>query len=175
MVHFVSFNVDGAERAGRAEVLAGTAADTFVLVHGRHLYSAAWTFVVYHLDGSSRAMACAVATTDVIGQHNAILLDPHGMTYMDASLFLSGNGLDGTGMADLAAAGAFGTAVAALKRHRGLHEVHQVGGGTQDVVRATRNTELAGRAMLFQMTDGDRTWRGYGCFPFGCLLVFDDC
>ncbi len=135
MVHFVSFNVDGAERAGRAEVLAGTAADTFVLVDGRHLHLAVRAFIVYHLDGTSGAMTCAVAATDAVGQHHAVLLDPYGVTHMDAGLFLTGNGLDGTSRADLAATGAFGATVAALKRHHRLHKVHQVGGGTQDVVR----------------------------------------
>ena len=115
MVYFIPFHINRAKRSGRAEVLAGTAADAFVLVHGRHLYSAVWPFVVYHLDGSSRAMTCAVATTDVVGQHNAIFLDPNGMPRMDNGLFLSRNGLDGTRRTYLAAAGAFGTAVAALK------------------------------------------------------------
>ena len=124
MVHFISFHINCAERSGRAEVLAGAAADAFVFVDGRHLYLAVRTFVIHHLDSSSGAVACTVATADAIGQHNAILLDPYGMSDMDASLFLTGDGLDGTGRADLAAAGAFGTAVAALKRHCGLHEVH---------------------------------------------------
>ena len=96
-------------------------------------------------------MTCTVAATDAVGEHYAIFLDPYGMTYMDVGFFLTGYGLDGTGGADLAATGAFGATVTALKRHHRLHEVHQVGGGTQDVVRATRNTELAGRAMLLHV------------------------
>ena len=137
MVHFVSFHVNCAERSGRAEVLAGTAADAFVLVHSRHLHLAVWSFIVYHLDGTSGAMTCAVAAADAVGQYHAVLLDPNGMSDMDVGLFLTGNGLDGTSRADLAATCAFGAAVAALKRHDGLHEVHQVGGRTQDIVRAT--------------------------------------
>ena len=136
MVHFISFHVNCAERSGRAEVLAGTAADAFVLVHSRHLHLAVWSFIVHHLDGTSGAVACAVAATDAVGQHNAIVFDPYGVTHVDVGLFLTGNGHDGTGRADLAAACAFGATVAALKRHHGLHKVHQVGGGTQDVVRA---------------------------------------
>ena len=134
MVHFISFHVNCAERSGRAEVLAGTAADAFVLVHSRHLYLAIWAFVIHHLDSSSGAMSCTVAAADAVGQHHAVLLDPNGMTHMDVGLFLTGDGLDGTGRADLAAAGAFGATVAALKRHHRLHEVHQIGGRTQDVI-----------------------------------------
>ena len=135
MVHFISFHINRAEWSGRAEVLAGAAADAFVFVHGRHLYRSVWTFVVYHLDGSCRAMAGAVATTDAVGEHYAIVFNPYGMTHMYAGLLFPCDGFDGTGRADLAATRAFGATVAALKRHRGLHEVHQVSGGTKDVVR----------------------------------------
>ena len=136
MMHLIPLHINCTERAGRAEVLAGTAADAFVFVHGGHLYFAVRTFVVNHHDGTCGAMTCAVAATDAIGQHHAVLLDPYGVTHMDASFFLTGNGLDGTSRADLAATCAFGATVAALKRHHGLHKVHQIGGGTQDVVRA---------------------------------------
>ena len=89
MVHFVSFHVNCAERSGRAEVLAGTAADASVLVDGRHLYLAIWAFIVYHLDGTSGAVSCAVAATDAIGQYDTVVFDPYGMTYMDVGLFLT--------------------------------------------------------------------------------------
>ena len=89
MVHFVSFHVNCAERSGRAEVLAGTAADAFVLVHGRHMYLAIWAFIVHHLDGTSGAVACAVAATDTVGQYDTVVFDPYGMTYMDVGLFLT--------------------------------------------------------------------------------------
>ena len=123
MMHFISFHINRAKRSGRAEVFAGTAADAFVLVHGRHLYFPVWSFIVYHLDGTCRAVACAIAATHTIGQYDAIIFNPNGMTHMDTSFFLTGNGLDGTSGADLAASRAFGTAIAALKRHRRLHEV----------------------------------------------------
>ena len=74
------------------------------------------------------------------------------MPDMDVSLFLSCDGLDGTSWTDLAASCTFGTAVAAFKRHDGLHEVHQVGGGTQHVVGATRHAELTGCAMLLHVS-----------------------
>ena len=134
MVHFIPFHVNCAEWSGRAEVLAGAAADAFVLVDGRHLHLAVRAFIVHHLDGTSGAMPCAVAAADAVSQHHAVLLDPNGMTHMDVGLFLTGDGLDGTGRADLAASRAFGTTVTALKRHHRLHEVHQIGGGTQDVI-----------------------------------------
>ena len=73
------------------------------------------------------------------------------MTDMLHGLLFSRNGLDGTSGADLAATRAFGTAIAALKRHHGLHEMHQVGGRTQHVVRAIRDTELTGCAMLLHV------------------------
>ena len=135
MVHFISFHINRAEWSGRAEVLAGAAADAFVFVHGRHLHGAVLAFVVHHLDGSRGAVTCTVATRYTIGQYHAIVFNPYGMTYMDAGLLFPCDGFDGTGRADLATSRAFGATIAALKRHRGLHEAHQVSGGTQDVVR----------------------------------------
>ena len=125
-MHLVPFHKNRAEWAGGAEVLAGTAAYALVLVNSRNLHCAVRAFVVYHLDSSCRAVTCAVAAADTVGQHHAIVLDPYGISHMDICLLLTGNGLDGTGRADLAAAGAFGTAVAALKRHDRLHEVLEV-------------------------------------------------
>lgn len=135
MMHLIPFHINCAERSGRAEVFAGAAADAFVLVHGRHLHRAVRAFVVYHLDGTRGAVAGAVAAADAVGEHHAVFLNPYGMTHMDTGLFLTCDGLDGTGRADLAASRAFRATVAALKRHRGLHEVHQVGGRTQNIVR----------------------------------------
>ena len=123
-MYFVSFHINRTERSGRAEVLTSATAYALVLVHGRHLHLAFRAFIVYHLDGTSGAMTCAIAATDAVGQHHTVLLDPNGMTHVDAGLFLTGNGLDGTGRADLAAACAFGATVTALKRHHRLHEVH---------------------------------------------------
>ena len=122
-MHFIPFHIYRTERTGWAEVFAGAAADALVLVHGGYLYCAVRTFIVYHLDGSCWAVTCAVAAADAIGQHHTIVLDPYGMTHMDVCLLLTGNGLNGTGRTDLAAAGAFGAAIAVLKRHRGLHEM----------------------------------------------------
>ena len=123
----IPFNIDRTKRPCGAEVLAGAAADTFVLVNGRHLHCAVRAFVVDHLDGTSGAVAGTVAAADAVGQHHAVFLDPYGMTDMLYGFLFSCDGLDGTCGAHLAASCAFGTAVAALERHRGLHEVHQVG------------------------------------------------
>ena len=123
MMHFISFHINCAERSSRAEVLAGTAADAFVLIHGRHLHLAIWTFVVYHLNGTCGAVACAIAATYTIGQYGAIIFNPNGMTHMDAGLLFPCDRFDGTSGADLAASRAFGTTIATLKRHRRLHEV----------------------------------------------------
>ena len=85
-MHFIPFHVNRAKWSGRAEVFAGTAADAFVLVHGRHFDSAVRAFVVNHHNGSCWAMAFAVAAADTIGQYDTIIFNPYGMTHMDAGL-----------------------------------------------------------------------------------------
>ena len=111
MMHFIPFNINRAEWAGGAEVLAGTAADALVLIDGGHLMA----FVVNHLDGSRGAMTGAVAARNAIGQNNAVVLHPNGMADMDSGLLLTGNGLDGTSGTNLAASRTFRTAIAALE------------------------------------------------------------
>ena len=64
MMHLIPFHINRTKRSGGAEVLAGTAADAFVLVDGRYLHRAVRAFVVHHRDGASGAVACAVAATD---------------------------------------------------------------------------------------------------------------
>ena len=132
----IPFHINRAERSGGAEVLAGAAADAGVFIDGRHLHRAVRALVVHHRDGSRGTVAGAVAAADTVGEDHTVLFDPHGMTDMLHGLFFPRDGLDGAGGADLATARAFGTAVTALKRHRGLHEMLQVGGGTQDIVGA---------------------------------------
>ena len=115
MMSYIPFHINRAKRSGRAEVFAGTAADAFVLVHGRHLHLAVRAFVVNHLNGSSRAVTRAVAARNAIGQNHTVFLDPYGMSDMDVGLCLACDRFDGTRRADLAATCAFGTAVATLK------------------------------------------------------------
>ena len=173
MVHFVTLNINCAERSGRAEVLASATTDALVIVYSRYFHRTVWAFVINHLDGSRGAMASAVAATDTVGQNYTVFLNPHGMTGMDGGFFLTGYGLDGTSRAYLAAPCAFRTAIAALKRHDGLHKFHKVGGGTQHIVRTTRNAKLASRAMLFKMARRHRTRRRYRCLAFRGFLVLD--
>ena len=115
MMCYIPFHIDRAERAGRAEVLAGTTADAFVFVDGGHLYRSVRSFVINHLDGSCGAVAGAVAARYAVSQDHAVVLHPNGMADMDGGLFLARDGLDCTGRAYLAAPCAFGTAIAALK------------------------------------------------------------
>ena len=174
-MHFISLDINRAERSGRAEVLASTTTDTFVFIHGGHFHRAVRAFVVNHLYGSHRAVAGAVAATYAIGQNHAVFLHPHGMTSMNGGLFLSRNGLDGTSGTDFAATCTFGSAVATLKRHYGLHEVLQVGRRPQHIVRAARHAKLAGCAMPLQMSDADGSGRRDDGVALGGFLVLDDC
>jgi hypothetical protein len=151
MMHHIPFHVNCAKWSSGAEVFASTAADAFVFIHSRHFHRAIWTFVIYHLDGTSGAVAGTVTARNAIGKYNAILLHPHGMAGMDGGLFLSRDGLNGTRRTDLAASCTFGTAVAALKRHHGLHKVLEVSGGAQNIVRTTRYAKLASCAMLLHV------------------------
>ena len=73
--------VDGAEGVGGAEVLASSATNALCLVdsgdHHRHLIiGIKW----FHLNGSSRTVAFAVAAFYSVGNGNTVLFNPYGMS-----------------------------------------------------------------------------------------------
>jgi hypothetical protein len=86
MMHFIPFHINRAKRSGGAEVLAGTTADAFVFVHRRHFDGTVRSFIIHHLDGTRRAMALTIATTDAIGQNDAVFFYPYGMADMYGGL-----------------------------------------------------------------------------------------
>ena len=113
-MHFMSFHIDGREGTCGTEVFTGTAADATVLVDGGHQDGLSIVFVIHHLDGSCGTVAGAVAATDAIGEHYAVVFDPYGVADMDDGLLFFSDGFDSTGGTDLAAFGTFGTAIARL-------------------------------------------------------------
>ena len=94
-MHFVPFDVDGAEGTRGTQILAGSTAYATTLVDGRDVGR---LFVVgigqYHLDGSYRTMTGTVVTTHPVIQGNTVLLDPDGMSYLGRCLHLMTDGLD---------------------------------------------------------------------------------
>ena len=166
--------MNGTVRAGRAEVLAGAAADAAALVHGGYLQGCRIVRILgNHHDGSDRAVAGAVAAGNAVAFDDAQAAVDRRRTDVEGRLLLRGEGLDGTGGADLGALDAFGAAVAAFITHLRLHEMRQVHGRTQHVVRAVRDAELAGRAAVVKVFDAVRSERGQGRGPLRNLLVQD--
>ena len=74
-------------------------------------------------------------------------------------LFLAGDLFDGAGGAQLAAAGALRTAEALLVAHLRLHEVFEVRGGPEHVVRAFGHTQLAAGAVPIEVFDASGAGR----------------
>lgn len=152
-MYFMSLDHDGRVGTGWAYVFAGTAADAGTFVDG--WYPRGFLIVLverYHFDGSYRTVPGTVTTLYTVSYRNAELLNPLCMTYLYARLFLTVDRLDGSGRTYLGTACAFGTAVAAFIRHRGQHEVHQVGRGAQHIVGTFADTELAASAVLLEVS-----------------------
>lgn len=80
----MTFYIDGTERTGRTEILAGTASDAALVVYNRYFGGIRIVFVRwYHLYCPDRAVSGTVATFDTIGQRHTIFLYPYGMSYLD--------------------------------------------------------------------------------------------
>ena len=131
-VYFVSFDIDSGEGSCGAYILTLAASDTFLLVHGGHFA----LFGLNHHDGVHRAVSCAVAAADMVGEDDAVLFDPHGVSYLCVEFLLLCYGVDSVGGAYISASCAVGGAVAAFVRHLRLHEMKEVVSGSEHLVRA---------------------------------------
>ena len=166
-MYFMSLNVDSGERTSGTNILAGTAAYTGFLVDDRH-HGRLLVILVehHHLNGSCWAVAGTVATLHAVGDRHTVLLDPHGMAYLDRRLL----GLvyldDGSCGTDFRTTCTLRTAVTALIRHHRQHQVHQIAAGAEHLIGALRHTKLATRAVLGKMIKGERTRRRQRCLTF---------
>ena len=133
----VTFNINGTERSGGAEVLTCAAADALAWLDSRNHDGLTVVLGFHPLDGSCGAVVGAVVAVDPFCDYHAVVFEPNGMSHVDGGLFFFADGFDGTSGADLAASDAFRTAVADFERHGGLHEMAQVGGWPQHVVRTS--------------------------------------
>ena len=122
----MSFHVDGAEWPCGTQVLTGTAADTLRLVHGgdhhRHLIIGIKRF---HLNGTGRTVAFAVAAFHPVGNGNTIFLDPDGMSDLRTRLLLQGNRFNSPCRTNLRTAVTLRSAIPPFIAHRGLHQGEQ--------------------------------------------------
>ena len=76
----MAFDINGAERTRRTQVLACAAPDAPLGIDGRNPDGAHVVAVGgHHQDSSRGTMAGAVAALHTVGQRNAILSDPYGM------------------------------------------------------------------------------------------------
>ena len=84
-MHFVAFDINGREGAGGTEVLAGSAAYAFGFVDSGNISAQLVVGIQgHHLYGSRGAVARAVVAVDMVVDRYAVLLNPHGMTYLYA-------------------------------------------------------------------------------------------
>ena len=163
-MHLVTLDIDGRERARRTDILTGTAADAHILIDYGNLQRLLIIRIGrYHLDGTSRTVTSTVAARHTVGERNTVLLDPDGMANLNRGFLHLVEWLNRSGRAHIRTARALRTTIATLVRHRGLHQVHQVGRGTEHMVRALRDTELAPRAVRGEILERERTRRCEWC------------
>ena len=134
-VRLVAFHIDSREWARRTNVFAVSASDAFLSIYGGYLMFGISRF--YHDDSAGRAVALAVAATDAIAQHHAVVFDPHGMTNLNSGFVSRLVEMDSASGTHISAGMAGGRAVTEVERHLGLHE----GGGahrrTEHVLRTS--------------------------------------
>ena len=109
----------------------------------------------YHLYGSCGAFACAESAWFAVFDGYAEVACPYGVSDLYGCSFFDGDGLYGGCGADFRASCAFGAAVSAFEAYFGLHEVVEAAAGSEYVVGACVDAELAGCAVCAQVSDGE--------------------
>ena len=190
-MHFVSLDVDGADGTRWAEVLASTATDALLFVDdGNEQDFISWDFLTvgiapaptvlmhasmqgYHLYGFGRTFAGTESARFLVLDGNTEVTRPHSVSYLYCCPLFNGDGMYCRGRADLGTTCAFRSAIAFLEAYLGLHEAVEAAAGTQHVVGACVDAQLAGRAMTAEVAYRKRTRR---CDEFLAtrFLLLDD-
>ena len=171
----MSFHIDCAERACRTQVLTCAAADAAFGIDNGYLGGLRIPGVrSHHLYGADWAVAGAVAALHLIGDADAILLYPYGMTYLDGRLVCRRDFQNRARRTYFRTFRTFGPAVAELVRGHGLHERRQRGRRAQHARRTHRHAKLAARAARGHVTEALRAGRHDRGGAVRNLLVRDD-
>ena len=158
----MSLHVDGAERTRRTQVLACAAPDAPLGIDGRNPDGVHVAAVGgHHQDSPRGTMAGAVAALHTVGQRNAVLPDPYGMTDAGGGFLLDGDRSDGSRRADLRTPRALRTAVASFVGHFGLHQLLQIGRRAQHAVGTDGHAELAAGAVVRHVAQARGAGRDY--------------
>ena len=119
-VRLVAFHIDSREWPRWTDVFAVSASDAFLGIYGGYLMFGISRF--YHDDSAGRAVALAVAATDAVAQHHAVVFDPHGMTNLNSGFVSRLVEMDSACGTHIGASMAGGRAVTEVERHLWLHK-----------------------------------------------------
>ena len=153
----MAFHIDGAEWPHGAQVFAGAAANALFGIDRHQSMMIAFTGGHY-LDGTDGTVAGAITAVAAI-VCEAVFLNPYGMANLDGGLFHRRNAFNGSCRAYFRTTRAFGTAVAALVRHFGLHQRSEFVGWSQHLVGTFGNTQLARSAAVVKIVVATGTGR----------------
>lgn len=166
----MTFDINGAEWTGWAEVFAFSAADAARLYYAWYFVSSGR--VVNQEYCAGRAAALTESAVFAFG-HKAALCQPYGMADMDLGLLFFADLVDGTGRANLAASCAAWVTVSAVEVHLGLHEGLEFCARCEHFVGALAYAELACCAMLLNVCAAERAgWFDWSLAVGGCA-IFD--
>ena len=116
----MSLDDNSREGTRRTDVLTSATANTGRLVDNRHHGRLLIVLVEHdHLDGPCRTVTGTVAAVHTVGQRNAVLLNPYGMTNLKGGLFNAIKWFNSPCRTDIGTARTLWTTIAALVGHDG--------------------------------------------------------
>ena len=136
-VNFVPFYINRAERTCRTQVFARSTSDALLGIYRRNLKRLRVRRIGrYHCDGSCRTMAGTVPARLSVGERNATVFHPYGMTDLGGRLLCLVCQMNGIRGAYFRTFRTFGTTIATFVRHYGLHECIERSGRTEHFIGA---------------------------------------
>lgn len=168
-MHSVALYIDGTERTGRAEALASSATNAPLLINGRDLVRPP----LYHRNSSCGAVTKTGITCNAVVEHRAVLLDPYGMANLYGRLVGNSDPINSSGGANLRAFHTFGSAIASLVRHLGLHESGKVCRWAKYLIGAGRDAKLTTGTAFVEIADALTTGRNNRSLTFRYFLIGD--
>ena len=117
-------------------------------------------------------MTGTISTTYPICVHYTILSNPHSMTNLYRWLLCQISQVNSISRTYFCTFRTLRTTISTFVRHLGLHQMFQITGRTQYLIRAHRHTKLTSRTVLRKMTETQCSRRNNRSGTLGNFLIY---
>ena len=174
-LHWISFDIDGAEWTGGANIFTSSTTYTYFLIYMRNCQS---VLIRHHRHCLRGTVFGAGSATGSISINNAIFLDENNISHLCKMFLLYTYGKNCSIGTDISTDSTVKVTKSFLKANSRLHHACQAifhESRFQDMRRAFADTKMTGCTLLLEVSPTDRPRRSDRILLFVCLLTFQTC